>query len=374
MTTPKANALDKELLIASLSPIGPLLEDPLVTDIMVLGSRRVHVRRQGSGFEPVSTFWLSDEDLMTAAKTIGRQMARRLDQQEPILDARLPDRSRVNVIIEPCYTSGACIVIRKFRVNHFTWSDLISLDSIDAAGVKIIEAVVRLGKNTLISGSTGSGKTTLLNCLCSFIGDTNIVVTVEDVREISLSNELWIALETKHPLNSEDREINLRELVRTSLRMNPRWLIVGEVRGPEALDLVRAFNTGHYGAGTIHANSAYDSLLALESLILQSGLDVPGRAVKEMVARAIHVVVHVRELPDHSRKILEIAEVQGLDYERSKDLPPYKLQSLYRFEFSHYDEECRVKGKFAVQHRPSWLGQLYMLPDCQLPDFWVNQQ
>jgi pilus assembly protein CpaF len=192
MTTPNANALDKELLTASLSPIGPLLNDPLVTDIMVLGSRRVHVRRQGSGFEPVSTFWLSDEDLMTAAKTIGRQMARRLDHQDPILDARLPDRSRVNVIIEPCYTCGACIVIRKFPVNHFTWSDLISLDSIDPAGVKIIEAVVRLGKNTLISGSTGSGKTTLLNCLCSFIGDTNIVVTVEDVREISLSNELGL--------------------------------------------------------------------------------------------------------------------------------------------------------------------------------------
>jgi pilus assembly protein CpaF len=372
MTTPSANALDNELLKASLSPIGPLLDDPLVTDIMVYGSRRVYVRRQGFGFERVETSWLSDEDLMTAAKTIGRQMARRLDHLEPILDARLPDRSRVNVIIEPCYTRGACIVIRKFPFSHLAWSDLISLDSIDAAGVRIIEAVVRLGRNTLISGSTGSGKTTLLNCLCSFIGDSNIVVTVEDVREISLHNELWIALESKHPMNADDREISLRELVRTSLRMNPQWLVVGEVRGAEALDLVRAFNTGHYGAGTIHANSAHDSLLALENLILQSGLDVSGRAVKEMVARAIHVVIQVAQLPNHSRKVLEIAEVQGLDYERSQDLPPYKLSSLYRFEFSRYDENRKAEGRFALQHKPSWLNQLHMVPDCELPDFWTD--
>jgi len=371
MATPSADALDKELLKASLSPIGALLDDPKVTDIMVYGSRQVYARRQGSGFERVEASWLSDQDLMTAAKTIGRQMARRLDHQEPILDARLPDGSRVNVIVEPCYNRGACIVIRKFPASHFSWDDLVSLDSIDTAGVKVLEAVVRLGKNTLISGGTGSGKTTLLNCLCSFIRVTDIVVTVEDVREVSLSNDLWVALETKRPVNSEDREITLRELVRTSLRMNPRWLVVGEVRGAEALDLVRAFNTGHSGAGTIHANSAYDSLLALENLIFQSGLDVPGRAVKEMVARAIHVVVQVGQLPDHSRKVLEIAEVQGLDYDRSLDLPPYKLQTLYRFEFLLHDSDRKMQGRFVAEHRPSWLNQLRMIPDYALPDFWA---
>jgi len=372
MTTPSANALDKELLKASLSPIGTLLDDPEVTDIMVLGSCQVYARRQGFGFDRVEVSWLSDEDLMTAAKTIGRQMARRLDHQEPILDARLPDKSRVNVIVEPCYSRGACIVIRKFPARHFTWNDLLSLGSIDATGVKILKAIVRLGRNTLISGGTGSGKTTLLNCLCSFIRGSDIVVTVEDVREISLSNELWVALETKRPVHSEDREVTLRELVRTSLRMNPHWLVVGEVRGAEALDLVRAFNTGHYGAGTIHANSAYDSLLALESLILQSGLDVPGRAVKEMVARAIHVVVQVGELPDHSRKVIEIAEVQGLDYDRSPDLPPYTLQTLYRFEFSRHDSNGKVQGRFVSERPPSWLSQLRTIPDYALPDFWAT--
>lgn len=170
---------------------------------------------------------------MTAAKTIGRHMARRLDQREPILDARLPDKSRVNIIIDPCYHQGACIAIGKFPSEQFSWQDVRRFGSIDTAGVAIVESLVRLGKNTLISGGTGSGKTTLLNCLCSFIQSSDIVVTVEDAREISLSNELWVALEAKRALDAEDRDVTLRVLVRTSLRMNPRWIIVGEVRGPD---------------------------------------------------------------------------------------------------------------------------------------------
>jgi len=371
LVPPNATVLDNELLKVSLSPIAALLDDPHVTDIMVYGSQQVYVRGRRSGFERVPVFWLSDEDLMTAAKTIGRQMNRRLDHREPILDARLPDKSRVNVIIDPCYNRGACITIRKFPLDHFTWTDLVGFGSIDPSGVSMLEAIVRLGKNTLIAGGTGSGKTTLLNCLCSLIRDADIVVTVEDAREIALSNELWVALETKRALDPEDRDVTLRDLVRTSLRMNPRWIIVGEVRGAEALDLVRAFNTGHYGAGTIHANSAYDALLALESLILQSGLDMPARAVKEMVSRAIQIVAQVNQLPDHSRKVIEIAEIQGLDYERSVEFPPYKLTTLYRFEFSHYDSSRKVHGQFVVQDSPSWLGDLKMVPDYQLPDFWA---
>lgn len=369
--TPNANALDKELLKVSLSPIAQLLDDPQVTDIMIYGSQHVYTRVRGSGFQRVEASWLSDEDLMTAAKTIGRQMARRLDYREPILDARLPDKSRVNVIVEPCYHRGACIAIRKFPLDHFTWTDLIRFGSIDLTGVTILEAMVRLGKDTLISGGTGSGKTTLLNCLCSFIRDTDIVVTVEDAREIALHNELWVALEAKRALDAEDREVTLRDLVRTSLRMNPRWIIVGEVRGAEALDLVRAFNTGHYGAGTIHANSAYDSLLALESLILQSGLDASARAVKELVARAIQMVVQMSQLPDHSRKVVEIAEVEGLDYDRSIDFPPYKLRPLYRFQFSHYDQDQKACGEFITAQAPSWLTDLKLIPGFQVPDFWT---
>lgn len=364
------NAINTELLKLSLSPIAPWMDAPEVTDILVYGSKRVYVRRRDGGFVPVPASWQSDDDLMTAAKTIGRQMARRLDVKEPILDARLPDKSRVNIIIDPCYNRGACIVIRKFPEQQFSLNDLVRFGAIDQSGKKILEIIVRLGKNILIAGGTGSGKTTLLNSLCGFIPESDVVVTVEDAREISMSHELWVALETKRAVDSEDREITLRDLIKTSLRMNPRWVIVGEVRGAEALDLVRAFNTGHFGAGTIHASSAYDALLALESLILQSGLDVPSRAVKEMVSRAIHIVVHAGELPDHSRRLLEIIEVEGLDYDRSASMPPYKTRTLYRFEFDRYDETGKAAGRFIVKEPPSWINTLKQLPDIQTPDFW----
>ena len=363
-------ALDRELLKLSLSPIAAYLDDPEVTDILVYGSRHVYVRRRGSGFEGVGAAWLSDADLMTAAKTIGRQMGRRLDSREPILDARLPDKSRVNIIVDPCYDRGACIAIRKFPEDHFTWQQLVGFGSIDRTGVAILEAVLRLGKNILISGGAGTGKTTMLNALTSFIPAGDVVVTVEDAREISLSTELWVALETKRALDGEDREVTLRDLVRTSLRMNPRWVIVGEVRGAEALDLVRAFNTGHCGAGTIHANSSFDALLALEALILQAGLDLPARAVKEMVSRAIHVVVQMRELPDHSRRLMEIAEVQGLDYDGSATFPSYKLRTLYQFEFAGYTSDGKAHGQFAVRDRPSWLRELRLIPNYEVPQFW----
>jgi pilus assembly protein CpaF len=357
-----SHALDTELLKLSLSPIARWLDDPDVTDILVYGSHHVYVRRRGSGFEGVSAAWLTDADLMTAAKTVGRQMARRLDAREPILDARLPDKSRVSIIVDPCYDRGACIAIRKFPDHHLTWKDLLRLGSIDETGLEIMKAVVSLGKNILISGGTGSGKTTLLNCLCSLIPAGDIVVTVEDAREIALSNELWVALETKHALDDEDRDVTLRELVRTSLRMNPRWIIVGEVRGSEALDLVRAFNTGHCGAGTIHANSAFDALLGLEALILQSGLDIPARAIKEMVSRAIHVVVQMGQLPDHSRRLMEIAEVEGLDYDLSASFPSYKLRRLYRFDVA--------LGSFELCEKPPKASELHLIPDCQTPKSW----
>ncbi|MDR0841838.1 MAG: Flp pilus assembly complex ATPase component TadA [Acidobacteriota bacterium] len=365
------NAIDTELLKLSLSPVTRWMDDPEVTDILVYGSRHVYARRRGGGFKPVEASWQSDADLMTAAKTMGRQMSRRLDAREPVLDARLPDGSRVNIVIDPCYNRGACIAIRKFPGRHFTISDLADFGAIDEAGAAILEIVMRLGKNILVSGGTGSGKTTLLNSLCGFIPEGDIVVTVEDAREIAMSHDLWVALETRRAVDADDREVTLRDLVRASLRMNPRWIIVGEVRGPEALDLVRAFNTGHCGAGTIHASSAYDALLALESLILQSGLDVPARAAKEMVSRAIQVVVHMGELPDHSRRVMEIAEVQGLDYDRSASFPPYRMRTLHQFEFDRYDADGKACGKFFVKDKPTWVGELRLVPGFETPSFWI---
>jgi pilus assembly protein CpaF len=357
-----------------LQPLAGYLNDPEITDILIYGSRRVYARKRGCGFTLTGVTWQSDEDLMTIAKSIGREMKRRLDEREPILDARLPDKSRVNIVVAPCYDHGACIVIRKFPEQHFTLTDLESFGAIDRNGQKILEIIMRYGRNVMIAGGTGSGKTTLLNSLCGFIPPHDIVVTVEDAREIALPCDLWVALETKRALDENDRDVTLRDLIRTSLRMNPRWVIVGEVRGAEALDLVRACNTGHFSVSTIHASSATGALGALESLILQAGLDVSARAVKEMVHRAIHIVVHVEALPDHSRKLMEIIEVEGLDYDRSPHEPPYKTRTLYRFEFDRYDENGKAKGRFFVEEPPSWLHKLKLIPDFDMPDFWRDKQ
>ena len=358
-----------------LNPIAPFLGDSNVTDILIYGSKRVYVRERGKGFEHKEKIsWETDADLMSMAKTIGRKMGRRLDAREPILDARLPDKSRVNIVIEPCYNSGACIVIRKFPEQHFTLDDLERFGALDRDGLKILEIIMKYGRNVLIAGGTGSGKTTLLNSLCGFIPKHDIVVTVEDAREISLPCDLWVALETKRAINDEDKEITLRDLIRTSLRMNPRWVIVGEVRGAEALDLVRAFNTGHFGAGTIHANSAYGALNALEMLIMQAGMEVSSRAIKEMIRHAIHIVIHVEALPDHSRRMMEIIEVDGLDYELSPHEPPYKTRTLYRYEFDNYSEDGKAVGRFLVKNPPSWVDKLKLIPNFQVPEFWRQQQ
>jgi len=363
--------INVKLLEATLNPIGSLLSDPEVTDILVYGRKDVFFRRRGSGFNrKEDAQWESDEQLLVAADAIALWMDRSLDRRDPILDARLPDRSRVSIVVEPCYNKGACIVIRRFPEQHFTLDDLARFGAIDRNGQKILETIIRMGQNILISGSTGSGKTTLLNGLCGFIPPHEVVVTVEDVREISVPCELWAALETKHALDDEDREITLRNLIHTSLRMNPRWLIVGEVRGPEALDLVRAFNTGHYGAGTIHANSAYDALDALELLVLQSGLDITSRAVKGLVSRAIRIVVHMDVLPDHSRVLSEIIEVEGVAYDRSIDSHIYKTRTLYQYEFDHYDEADKAVGRFIVKEPPTWINRINRIPKFQPPDFW----
>ena len=367
-------ANDADLLKITLSPIAPWMDDREVTDICIYGKDHVYCRRRGEGFKKIEAFWKSEDNLMTAAKEIGRQMKRTLSSRDPILDARMPDKSRVNIIVEPCYNRGVCVVIRKFPEQQYSLNDIARFGTIDENGIAILETIVRMEKNLLIAGGTGSGKTTLLNSLCGFIPKSNIIVTVEDAREISISNDLWVALESKRSMGEKDREITLRDLIRTSLRMNPRWVIVGEVRGAEAVDIIRAFNTGHAGAGTIHASSAYDALLALDSLVLQSGLDVPARAVKEMVSRAIHIVVHAGELPDYSKKLLEIIEVQGLDYGISESNPPYKTRCLYRYEFSHYNENKKAVGRFLVVDPPSWVDKLKLIPDFQMPDFWRKQQ
>ena len=366
-------SLDLNLLKITLGPIAAYLDDPEVTDILIYGPHNVFVKRQGSKPERTSAGWTSAEDLMAAAKAVGRHIKRRLDADNPILDARLPDGSRVNVIIPPCYADGAAVAIRLFAKEKLTAEKLVAGGSFDAAGAEILKSLVLSGRNILVSGGTGSGKTTLLNVLGGYIPERDIVVTVEDSRELQLRNELWAPLEAKKVVHEGEVEITLRDLVRNSLRMNPKWVIVGEVRGPEALDLMRAFNTGHSGMGTVHANSCDDALGALENLILQSGLDIPSRAIKEMVARAVQVVIQVCQYPDESRKIAEIAEVRGLDYHTSPVFPPYRVASLYRYEPEGYGADGRLGGRFSVTGKPSFLPALSLRRDFEVPEFWRDQ-
>jgi len=375
MSVDTGHQLNLELLKYTLGPISPFLEDPQVTDILIYGPARVYVKRQGAGIVKTDACWRSEEDLMIAAEAIAENINRRLDANNPILDSRLPDGSRVNIVIPPCYPHGACISIRLFPKERFSLDDLVRFGTIDRNGIEILNAVMKVGRCTLISGSVSSGKTTLLNVMCSsFIHESDIVVTVEDSREISLGNPLWAPLECRHALHEDDRTVTLQDLVRNSLRMNPRWIIVGEVRGAEALDLVRAFNTGHSGAGTIHANSAGDSLPALENLILQSGLDISARAVKELVARAIKIVIHVGQYPDDSRKVMEIAEVQGLDYQVSSAFPPYRIVPLYRFNFQGYDRQDKATGFFETLKKPSFLADFDLVKGLKLPEFWQEKK
>ncbi len=361
--------LNLALLRHLLGPIAPWLADPATTDIFVYGHRDVYVKRQGRRIERAAAAWRSDADLMLAAESIAEHIRRRLDPDHPILDSRLPDGSLVNIVIPPCYPQGACVSIRIFPQERYGAADLVRFGTLDETGLGILRALVGAGKNILISGGTGSGKTTLLNILGGFIPDGEIVVTVEDSREIHLSRPLWASLESRHALHEDDRAVTLQDLVRNSLRMNPKWVIVGEVRGAEALDLIRAFNTGHAGMSTLHANSAYDALVALENLVLQAGLDIPARAVKELVSRAIQVVVHVSHFPDDSRKVMEIAEVRGLDTETAPAFPPYRLIPLYQFGFGGLDGAGAVQGRFVAVEPPSFLEEL-RLKNIPLPEVW----
>ena len=361
-------------LKALLGPIRPLLENPDVSDILVYGSKSIYAKRRGKGFEREPEIkWDNDKELFAAADMIGINMGRPLSENNPILDARLPDGSRVNIVVEPCYNKGACITIRKFPEERFTLEDIAGFGTIDQNGMDILKIFMEYGRNIIVAGGTGSGKTTLLNALCGYIPKHDIVVTCEDAREISVPCELWVALETKHSLDEKYKPITLTKLIQASLRQNPRWIIVGEVRGAEALDLIRAFNTGHHGIGTLHSINAIGALTALEMMSLQGESKIPLLAIKMMIVDAIQIVIHIDNFSDHSRRITEIIEITGLDYGKSEDMPPYKYRTLYKFEMQGYDyDKKQFIGRHEIKEPPTWVNELIHLPTVTIPDFWKN--
>jgi pilus assembly protein CpaF len=296
-------------------PLAPLLDDPSLTEIMVNGWREIYVERAG-GIEPTDLRFTDEQELITLIEQVAAFVGRRVSAQDAMLDARLPDGSRVNVIMPPLSLSGPVLTIRRFTRGGFTADDLISNNTSTVGALDFLQACVVARRNILVSGRTGVGKTTLLNILSRWVPDRERIITIEDSAELQLSQPHWVRLETRPPDMNGRFEATTRHLLRNSLRMRPDRIVVGEVRGGEALDMLQAMNTGHDGSmSTVHANSPRDALYRLETLVLMAGLDLPQRAIRDQIGTAIHVMVHLGRAEGGLRRIERISEVVGREGE-----------------------------------------------------------
>jgi pilus assembly protein CpaF len=299
--------------ILGYGPLEPLLRDDSVTEVMVNGADRIYIERSGK-IERAGVTFVDDAHLLRIIDKIVSQVGRRVDEASPMVDARLPDGSRVNAIIPPLSLRGPTLTIRKFSRDPYTMDDLINFGTLTPKAAHFLAACVQGKLNMLISGGTGTGKTTTLNALSAYVPGDERIVTIEDAAELQLQQEHVITLEAR-PANIEGQgEVKIRELVRNALRMRPDRIIVGEVRGPETLDMLQAMNTGHEGSlTTIHANSPRDALARLETLVLTAGVDLPLRAIREQVASAFDVLVQITRLVDGSRRISHVTEVLRME-------------------------------------------------------------
>ncbi len=332
-----------EVLVAEITGYGPiqsLLEDPEITEIMVNSKSHIYVERSGR-IQRTALSFASDQEILHIIEKIVAPLGRRIDEASPMVDARLPDGSRVNAIIPPLALKGPSITIRKFRRDVLSADDLVDRGTMTEAMAGFLEACVRAKLNVLVSGGTGSGKTTTLNILSSFIPPGDRVVTIEDAAELRLVQEHVVSLEAR-PANLEGKgEITIRQLVKNALRMRPDRIIVGEVRGGEALDMLQAMNTGHDGSLTTgHANSPRDMLARLETMVMMAGMDLPVRAIREQVASALDLIVHQARLSDGARKIVSVTEVQGMEGD------VITLQDIFTFRQTGIDAKGQVLGSF----------------------------
>ncbi len=346
-----------------LGPIEPLVADPSVADILINGPRKIYVERKGK-LELTKLQFRSDAHVLHVAQRIASSIGRRIDESSPMLDARLADGSRVNVIIPPLSLRGPCISIRKFSKSMMEFSHLVSTGTVSPQLSTVLEIAARCRLNILISGGTGSGKTTLLNALSSRIAPDERIVTIEDAAELQLQQEHVIQLETRPP-NVEGRgEISQRDLVRNALRMRPDRIIVGEVRGAEAFDMMQAMNTGHNGSmSTIHSNSARDALARVENMILMGSGNLPIRAIRTQITSALDLVVHTERMRDGVRRVTEVVEVIGQEGD------VITLGTLFRYKYTGENPDGSLRGEFeAVPVRPNFfprinyfgLGQVFL--------------
>jgi len=363
------NARERELLLTEvqdevlgLGPLEPLLQDPTVSDILVNTHKKIYVERFGK-LESTAGRFKDDTHLMGIIEKIVAAVGRRIDESSPMVDARLPGGIRVNAIIPPLAIDGPILSMRRFAVRPLQLEDLVSCQTLTPAMGELLQGVVKARLNVLISGGTGSGKTTLLNVLSGFIPAAERIVTIEDAAELQLQQPHVVRLETRPP-NIEDKgQVTQRDLVRNSLRMRPDRIIVGEVRGAEAIDMLQAMNTGHDGSlTTIHANSARDALLRLEAMVSMSGLDIPARFLRHYLCSALNMVVHVARLSDGTRKVTSLHEITGIEGE------VITLQEIFSFVQTGVAANGTVKGRFqATGLRPQCVERLQAL-GLFLPD------
>jgi len=336
-----------------LGPLGPLLRDDTVADILVNGPHAIYVERRGK-LELTGLSFRNDAHVLHVAQRIASAVGRRVDESSPMLDARLADGSRVNVVAPPLSLNGPCISIRKFSHSIIGFDEFVRLGSMSPHLARVLEIVSRCRLNLIVSGGTGSGKTTLLNAMSRMILHDERIVTIEDTAELQLQQAHVIRLETRPPSVEGLGQISARDLVRNALRMRPDRIIMGEVRGPEAFDMMQAMNTGHNGSmSTIHANSARDALARIENMILMANVNLPIRAIRGQVVSAIDLVIQTERMRDGNRRVTEVAEVVGLEDEM------IVLGNLYSFRYIGENPDGTLNGVFeSSRARPRFLPRL----------------
>ena len=347
--------------VLGLGPLEPLLREPTVSEVMCNDLDKIFYEQEGRIFRSPARF-RDRAHMMRIIERIVAPLGRRIDESSPMVDARLPDGSRVNITIPPASPKAPTITIRKFRSDRMRMADLISVGSLSDETAEFLAMCVRAHMNIIVSGGTGTGKTTLLNALSAFIPNTERIITIEDPAELKLQQEHVITLEARPASIEGKNQIKQRDLVRNCLRMRPDRIIVGEVRGEECFDMLQAMNTGHDGSiSTIHANTPRDALARMENMVLMAGMDLPARAIREQVAAAIDVFIQVQRLQDGSRKVTHVTEVSGMEGET------VTLQDIFLYKLDHVDSDGKVHGSMqATGIRPSFVAK-FALAGIELP-------
>jgi len=347
--------LSREILdeIFGLGPLEPLLKDPNVSDILVNRFDRVYIERAGK-LELTLLSFKDNVHLMQIIERIVSRVGRRVDESSPMVDARLADGSRVNAIIPPLAIDGPCLSIRRFGREPVTARQMIENKTLTESMLELLSSMVKGRLNILVSGGTGAGKTTLLNVLSGYIPNSDRIVTIEDAAELQLKQEHVVRLETRPPNIEGKGAVRQRQLVINSLRMRPDRIVVGEVRGEEAFDMLQAMNTGHEGSlTTVHANSPRDAMARVENMVSMANLNIPERAVRHQIASAVHAVVQIARLSDGTRKVITISEITGMNEES------IGMQDIFSFDRTGTDESGKVRGVFrATGMRPQFADRL----------------